>query len=132
MTEINPYASPRENVDELALPILPSSRWHELDLQVVSVIRGWWRRKIALTGTIEAEIEYDPRGQGERVYVNGRLVATTSVWVWENVAPHIDFFLDATDYRVPASIDVKAIFLQFLRTAEFRLTVADRVLYVDK
>jgi hypothetical protein len=107
------------------------NQWHEIDVRVASVSRGWWRCRIALIGSIDADIEYDPRGNGERVYVNGRLVATTSGWGWNVVTPHIDFFLETFKYSVPASIDVKASFWRLLRTTAFRLTVAGQTVYED-
>jgi len=101
-----------------------------VDVSVLSVDRGWWKRRISITGNIEAAIEYDPTGSGERVFVNGRLLVHTSVWGWAIVQPHIDFRLEAFGFAVPASIDVKAS-LWFLRTYAFRLAVAGKTIYED-
>jgi hypothetical protein len=83
-----------------------------------------------LTGSIEADIKYDPVRNGERVFVNGRLVTHTSPWGWEIVQPHIDFHLEALGFAVPASIDVKAPIF-FFRTNAFRLAVAGKTIYEE-
>lgn len=134
MTQLNPYESPRASCEHgsgSALPVLPRSRWKEIEVRVASVFRGWWKRRIALAGSIDAHIEYDPVGSGERVYVNGRLIVTTSVWGWSIVQPHIDFCLETFEHAVPASIDVKASFWRLLRTYAFRLTVAGKTVYEE-
>src|SRR5688572_1416070 len=103
MPEINPYASPLFlNDPRRPFPVLPEDRWNEIDVRVVLFTRGWWRRWLTLVGSIDAEVEYDPRGNGERVYVNGQIVASTSCWGWDLVVPHIDFVLTSSEYLVPA------------------------------
>ena len=131
---VNPYEPPlvsSHGDPRLRLPVLPMNRWHEIAVRVASVDRGWCKCRIVLTGSIDADIEYDPRGIGERVYVNGRLIVTTSGWGWRLVTPHIDFLLESVQYSVPASIDVKASFWRLLRTTVFRLTVAGQTVYKD-
>ena len=101
-------------------------------MRVVSVRRGWWTRRISLAGSINAEIKYDPAGQGERVFVNGKLVVTTRYWhLSGNVAPHIDFHLETEEYAVPASIDVAASILRLLQLSRFELTVAGKTVYKE-
>jgi hypothetical protein len=132
VSEPNPYQSPlAEGLGALTLPLLPEHRWHELEIHVASVVRGWWRHRILLTGSIDALVEYDPRGNGERVYVNHQLLVTTSVWGWHLVEPCIDFFLEAFEHLVPARIHVRASLLLLLRTTAFRLEVAGRTVYED-
>lgn len=70
-----------------SLPLLPEHRWGELKIEVSNVVRGWNRRRMILTGSINAQILYDPNGHGERVYVNDELVATTSVMGFRLVQP---------------------------------------------
>jgi hypothetical protein len=129
--EINPYAAPRLHYEPSTLAILPKERWPELELEVASVHRGWWRRRIVLAGSINARLEYDPCGNGERVYVNGQLIVTTPWWGPDLVVPHIEFFLETEEHLVPASIDVRASFWRLFQTTAFRLTVADRIVYQD-
>jgi hypothetical protein len=131
----NPYeppltTAPLETAPSLYLPVLPEGRWHETDVRVASFDRGWWKRRLSLTGNIEASIEYDPIGAGERVFVNGSLVAQTSGMGWSFVQPHIDFHLEALGFAVPASIDVKASIF-FFRTYAFRLAVAGKTVYEE-
>ena len=131
----NPYEPPQvtvpmETVPNVRLPVLPESRWHEIEVRVASFDRRWWKRHLSLIGSIEANIEYDPVGAGERVFVNGSLVAQTSGMGWSFVQPHIDFHLEALGFAVPASIDVKASIF-FLRTYAFRLTVAGKIVYEE-
>ncbi len=130
MTQTNPYAPPKFacHRDIETLPILPSSRWDEIHIRA-AVCRGWWRRRVTLNGTINANLEYNPMGSGERVYVDGQLIVTTSVFGWEVVQPHIDFYLEAFEHAVPASIDVRASVVCFFKTYGFRLTVAGKTVY---
>jgi hypothetical protein len=130
--EPNPYKPPSAAaLAALTLPLLPKHRWHELDIHVASVVRGWCRRRIILTGSIDAHVEYDPIGNGERVYVNSELLVTTSIWGWNIVQPRIDFFLEALEHLVPARIHARASLLRLLRTTAFRLDVAGRTVYED-
>ena len=131
----NPYEPPQAiaplvTPPSLRYPVLPESRWGEIEVRVGSFDRGWWRRRLSLTGSIEANIEYDPVGNGERVFVNGSLVVQTSGLGWSFVQPHIDFHLEALGFAIPASIDVKASIF-FLRTYAFRLTVAGKSIYEE-
>ena len=131
----NPYEPPQvtvplETVPSVRFPVLPESRWHEIEVGVASFDRSWWKRHLSLTGSIEANIEYDPVGVGERVFVNGSLVAHTWGMGWSFVLPHIDFHLEALGFAIPASIDVKASIF-FLRTYAFRLTVAGKTIYEE-
>ena len=131
----NPYEPPQATAPLQAdpnrlFPVLPESRWGEIEVSVASFYRGWWKRRLVLTGSIEANIEYNPIGNGERVFVNGSLVARTSGWGWSIVQPHIDFHLEALGFAIPASIDVKASIF-FLRTYAFRLTVAGKSIYEE-
>jgi hypothetical protein len=130
--EPNPYEPPPAGrLGALTLPLLPEHRWHELELHVASAERGWCRRRIILTGSINAHVEYDPLGNGERVYVNHQLLVTTSAWGWSIVQPRIDFFLEACEHLVPACIHVRASLLRLLRTTAFRIEVAGRTVYED-
>ncbi len=134
MAQFNPYQSPRASLEHdcgLVLPVLPSTRWHEIDVRVASAVRGWYRRRIRLTGSIVADIEYNPVGVGERVYVNGRLIVTTSGRGRALVEPHIDFYLEALQHAVPANIDVRASCWRLLRTVTFRLTIAGKTVYEE-
>ena len=81
-----------------------------------------------LSGSINAEVEYNPIGAGERVYVDGQLLVTTSGSGLSFVQPHIDFVLEVFGHFVLASIDVKASFLLF-KTYAFRFTVAGKTIY---
>ena len=133
--DFNPYEPPQataplETDPSLRLPVLPESRWGEIDVSVASFDRGWWKRRLTLTGSIEANIEYGPVGGGERVFVNGSLVAQTSGMGWSFVEPHLDFHLEALGFAIPASIEVKASMF-FLRTYAFRLTVAGKSIYEE-
>jgi len=56
------------------LPLLLQHRWYEIDVWVATVDRGWWKRRVVLAGSINAEIKYDPAGHGERVFINGKLM----------------------------------------------------------
>jgi hypothetical protein len=131
----NPYEPPQvtvplATVPSASFPVLPESRWHEIGVRVASFDRRWWKRHLNLTGSIEANLEYDPVGAGERVFVNGSLVAQTSGWGWSIVQPHIDFHLEALGFAIPANIDVKASIF-FYRTNAFRLTVAGKTIYEE-
>jgi len=131
----NPYQPPQATAPPQIepsgfFPVLPESRWHEIEVRVASLDRGWWRRRLSLTGSVEVPIEYDPVGAGERVFVNGSLVAQTSGMGWSFVQPHMDFHLEALGFAIPASIDVKASIF-FLRTYAFRLTVAGKTVYEE-
>ncbi len=128
-TDDNPYASPKVNCDRdiLTLPVLPRDRWNEVEVQA-DVTRDFWKRRIALNGSINTVIDYDPVGAGERVYVDGHLLVTTSGHGWRLVQPHIDFVVEAFGHVVLASIDVKAS-LFFFKTYAFRLQVAGKTVY---
>jgi hypothetical protein len=133
--QFNPYEPPQATAQWQAdparlFPALPESRWGEIEVSVASFYRGWWKRRLCLTGSIEANIEYDPVGDGERVFVNGGLVVKTSGWSWSAVQPHIGFHLEALGFAIPASIDVKASIF-FLRTYAFRLVVAGKIIYEE-
>ena len=132
---LDPHETPRvtvplETVPSVRLPVLPESRWHDIEVKVASFDRGWWKRRLSLTGSIEANVEYDPVGAGGRLFVNGGLVVQTSGMGWSFVQPHIDFRLETLGFAVPASIDVKASVF-FLRTYAFRLTVAGKIVYEE-
>jgi hypothetical protein len=131
----NPYeppqvTSPTETVPSVRPPVLPESRLHEIEVRVALFDRGWWKRRLVLTGSIEANVEYDPVGAGERVFVNGSLVTQTSGMGWSFVQPHIDFHLEALGFAIPASVDVKASIF-FYRTCAFRLAVAGKTVYEE-
>lgn len=132
MERWNPYQAPadsrRRSAESPELPLLPEAHWASLNVRVAHVDRSWWQRRVLVAGAVEADIRYDPRGSGERVFVDEQLVVTTSIWRVEIVQPHVDFLLRAGDFQVPASIDVRVSALQFFRITRFRLTVAGHVL----
>lgn len=144
MDHHNPYMPPHDNVQNdnvqneptlEAKPILhslPEERWPEIDIQVASVEKGWWTRRLWLTGSVKAELYYDPAGHGERVYINGDLATTTSGWsVWHNVAPRIHFDLATGLGYVPCIIDVRAPLWKLLQLSRFELTVAGKLVYQE-
>jgi hypothetical protein len=85
---------------------------------------------VSLFGTIHAELRYDPIGFGERLFLDGRLILTTSAHGGNLVQPRVDFFLEAFEHAVPARIDVKASIL-FFKTYAFRLTIAGKTVYEE-
>jgi len=138
---VNPYQSPRSSAPSeldgsLALPVLPESRWNEVAVRVVPPVRGRWTRQITLTGSIDADLAYDAASFGERVYLNGQLIATTSAFywsIWATVTPRIDFHLEVErlGHAVPARIDVAASFWRLCMISAFRLTIAGKIVYEE-
>ncbi len=132
MERWNPYQAPADSgchsAEQAELPLLPEAHWASLSMRAAHVDRSWWQRRVLVVGAVDADIRYDPRGSGERVFVNEQLVLTTSIWRLEIVQPHVDFLLRAGDFQVPASIDVRVSALQLFRITRFRLTVAGHVL----
>ena len=135
MSQVNPYQSPRSANQVVTTQVtailaeLPANRWHEVDVRVVDAHRGWWTQRVVLSGSINAEIKYDPIGNGETVYVDNQILLTTSPFGWALVQPHIEFYLESLGFLVPASIDVKASFFLAFRTTMFRLNVAGKTVY---
>lgn len=122
----NPYAPPLAPTDAKARPV---SRDTE-SLRADCVRRTWLTRTIRLSGRVEADVRYDAKGTGERVYVNDSLVAETSpFYLWHNVAPEVDFAIETTQRSVPVSLDVRVSILQLLRITCFQLRVDGRLVY---
>jgi hypothetical protein len=102
-------------------------------VRVRTVYRERWRRVLILSGEVDATLTYNGMGNGERVYLNGRLWAETSIWTWKTVYPFAEFDLPGRDDDIPARIDVAASFLPWkFGITRFRLTVDGIVLYDEK
>jgi hypothetical protein len=102
------------------------------------VYRTTTERILVVLGSVEAEIKYDASGWGERVLVNGELAARTSgvAWTWSwrvvGVAPRVKFRLNSGGSWLPAQVEV-SVHLAFWKGIEnFRLVVADRVVYEER
>jgi hypothetical protein len=101
-----------------------------VDVQVRVVYRERWRRTLVLTGDVDATITYCGMGSGERVFLDGRLRAQTSIWCLQIVYPFVEFDLPARDRDVPARIDVKASFLPWrFGITRFQFSIAGAVFY---
>jgi hypothetical protein len=103
-----------------------------------SVYRTTTERILVVLGSVEAEIKYDASGWGERVLVNGELAARTCgvAWTWSwrvvGVAPRVKFRLNSGGLWLPAQVEV-SVHLAFWKGIEdFRLVVADRVVYEER
>lgn len=124
--EINPYAAPTVYTQEQGY-VLPPERFHEVNVQVISVNRTFGERHLMLAGTTGGHLYYRAWGVGERVFMDGNLRAKTSglTWGFNTVSSPVQFTLEGPGYLIPAQIDVFALFL-ILR---FQLTIAGKILY---
>ena len=103
------------------------------DIRVRTVHRERWRRTLVLTGEVEGVLAYEGMGNGERVYFDGRLWATTSVWSWRIVYPCVEFDLPGERDEIPARIDVSASMLPWkLGITRFKLSVDGTLLYEEE
>lgn len=101
-------------------------------VRVRVVHRSRWTRTLVLTGEVEANVAYKGIGSGERVYLDGKLWAETSVWCWQNVYPFVEFPLPGRNGDVPARIDVAGSFLPWkFGITRFRFSVAGETLYQE-
>ena len=101
------------------------ARRSAVNVQVRVVYRERWQRTLVLTGDVDATLMYCGMGSGERVFLDGRLWACSSIWSWQIVYPFIEFDLPGRAGDVPARIDVAASFLPWrFGITRFRLTVA--------
>ena len=106
------------------------ARRSAVNVQVRVVYRERWQRTLVLTGDVDATLMYCGMGSGERVFLDGRLWACSSIWSWQIVYPFIEFGLPGRAGDVPARIDVAASFLPWrFGITRFRLTVDGSVLY---
>ncbi|MBM4074328.1 MAG: hypothetical protein FJ267_01630 [Planctomycetes bacterium] len=125
----NPYAPPQSDLN------VQRDRFTSFNGDGVVAVcrhRGWLSRIIDLKGSINAEIRYEGLGFGERVYVDGALVARTPYFGFQFfiLTPHIDFLISDGMYDVPASIDVYGPPLSFWgHISRFSLTVGNVVVY---
>jgi hypothetical protein len=104
-----------------------------VDARVRVVYRERWRRTLVLTGDMDATVTYSGMGSGERVFLNGRLWAQTSIWSWQIVYPFVEFDLPARDRDVPARIDVRASLLPWrFGITRFGFSIAGCVLYDEE
>jgi hypothetical protein len=104
-----------------------------VDARVRVVYRERWRRTLVLSGDVDATVTYCGMGSGERVFLNGRLWAQTSIWSMQIVYPFVEFDLPAYDRDVPARIDVKASFLPWrFGITQFQFSIAGSVYYDEK
>jgi hypothetical protein len=100
------------------------------DIQVRLVYRERWRRILVLSGECEATVIYDSRGSGERVYLDGKFWARSSIWSWQIVYPFIEFQLPTAQDDLLARIDVLASLLPWkFGINRFRFSIAGHVLY---
>jgi hypothetical protein len=109
----------------------------EIVLRLHSVYRTTWERILVVLGSVEAEITYDSSGWGERVLVNGELAAQTSgfgVWSWKpvTVAPRVKFRLSSGGLWLPAQVEVSVHWAFWKGIKDFRLVVADRIVYEER
>jgi hypothetical protein len=101
------------------------------DVQVRLVHREHWRRIPILTGEVDATLIYNAMEHGERVYLDGRCIAQSSVWSWRTVYPWIEFRLPTDkDDTLAARIDVAATLIPWrMRITYFRLSIEGKMLY---
>jgi hypothetical protein len=100
------------------------------DILVRLVYRERCRRILILSGETDATLIYDPRGSGERVYLDGKLWAKASMWSWQIVYPFIEFQLPTGEDHLLARIDVVASLLPWkFGINHFRFSIANRMLY---
>lgn len=103
----------------------------DVGVRVRTVHRARWERTLILSGEVDVVLTYTGMGHGERVLVDGKLWATTSVWSWAIVYPYVEFDLPGRRDDIPARIDVTASILWPWKfgITRFRLTVDGSVLY---
>ena len=130
--KINPYASP-VIPSESDKPPLSQDKWHLLKIHVVDVQKQAMRRRILLTGDVEAEICYDGWVPNELVTVNGLKRFCGSVIYFSLVCPSIKFEVETENYRVPAMVHAAATFSlsTFLWLKKFAIVIGGRLIYAD-
>jgi hypothetical protein len=100
------------------------------------VCRTTTERILVVLGSVEAEIKYDASGWGERVLVNGELAAQTwgFTWSWKpvTVAPRVKFRLSSGGLWLPAQVEVSVHWAFWKGIKDFRLVVADRVVFEER
>jgi hypothetical protein len=100
------------------------------DVQLRLVYLERWRRILVLSGESEATLIYDSRGSGERVFLNGKVCARSSIWSWQIVYPFIEFHLPTSQDDLLARIDVTAsLFPWKFGINHFRFSIAGLMLY---
>jgi hypothetical protein len=111
---------------EIAMP--------DFDVQVRLVFRERWRRILILGGEVELTLIYEGSGCGERVYLDGKLWARTSIWSWKIVYPWVEFPLPTTTGDdLPARMDVSASFAPWrFGITDFRFSIAGEELYEER
>jgi hypothetical protein len=104
-----------------------------IDVRVRMVFRERWRRILILEGKVEATLIYEGMGSGERVYLDGRLWAQTSIWSWRIVYPWVEFQLPTLDGdELRARIDVSASFAPWrFGITDFRFAVGGQTLFEE-
>jgi hypothetical protein len=129
--DLNPYSAPQHDAP-LLWPLLPPQRWAEVQLRVVNVVRRGLTRRIAISGTTEAEIYYYPAAM-DTVCVNGQVRGRASLWDTSLVSPVIEFTIDGPGYRLPARVDAVAgwSWLTIFRLKSFAVTIAGRIVYQE-
>jgi hypothetical protein len=117
-------------------PTPPAYTLPETALQLHSVYRTAAERTLVVMGSVEAEIRYDASGWGERVFVNGELAGQSSGFAWSckfiDVAPRIDFRLFGPEGWLPARVEVSMSWAFWRGIRDFRLVVANRVVYEER
>jgi hypothetical protein len=130
--KINPYASP-VIPSESDKPPLSQDKWHLLKIHVVDVQKQAMRRRILLTGDVEAEICYYGWVPNELVTVNGSKRFRGSIAYFSLVCPTILFEVETTGHRIPAVVEAAAKFSlsTFLRLRKFRIIIGNQLIYSD-
>ena len=126
-TNLNPYLAPSHLTEQRDRPQMRA----DMPISALCIRSGWVSRTIALSGDVTAEIRYQGWGSGEKVFVNDVHVATSSIFHLSVVAPRIDFEIDCGDFLIPATVQVRASYLQLLRLTRFSLFVNGELVYAD-
>jgi hypothetical protein len=123
----NPYSPPSTEISDRAkFGII-----NDAAVFATCVRRTWFGRELELSGGLNVIVRYTAAGNGEKVFVNDVLVATSTIWHLSVVAPRIDFEINVGDAIVPATIRVYAAWLQLFRVIRFSLAVGGHLLYVE-
>ena len=125
--DINPYAPPA-----VAKPYASIGIVSNVNIVARCPRRRWASRTLLLNGDLEAELTYLTWTPGESVLLNGKKIAKARGHYIAAVCPRIEFALPIGDRVIPTVIFAKASYLQLLRILDFRLVIADQVVYDDR
>ena len=131
MPSVNPYASPALPTNHESQPPQP------VHFTVGAVQRTWLTRELELVdGATMLSLRYEAFGCGERVYVNGELAASTSIWNFRgrminSVSDEIDFPLPWLNSCLAARVEVYAPLTMLGRITNFSLYVSERLVYSE-